>query len=480
MNDPDLATTIGPVKPLWLILGGALATTVASTGPLPASGGDSGSPLVMNHAAHDRLDAELRAIVDDPAEPLASLSVVAVRDGAVVYHRQFGFRRIDGDDPRRSLPADGDTLYRIASISKLITSIGVMRLVEDGLLDLDADVSAYLGFQLRNPHFPEVPITLRMLMSHTSSLRDNGGYYWDYSTGLALRDALVPGGRAFGQGRMWAADAPPGAYFHYANLPWGVIGAAMERVTGERFDRLMRRLVLDPLNLSGGFSPADLPPEQVRNIATLYRKRPAGDDEAGWNPAGRWIAQTDDFGDRPPAPRAGDDYVPGANGTLFGPQGNCRLSADGLGRVMRMLMNGGELDGRRVLSAESVDLMLAEQWRFDGRNGNAGGEFTNADVAAMNAWGLGVQRFLDISRGQGKGDRLVEPGGFAAVGHMGDAYGLTSAMVFDRERKIGLIFLVGGVGFDPTKTPGKYSAMRRYEERILTALYRRAVLNDAE
>ena len=428
----------------------------------------------------DRLDSELSAIVNDPAEPLASLSVLAVRDGRPVYHRQFGFRRIDNAVPSRSLPADAATLYRIASISKLVTSIGVMRLVEDGKLDLDADVSGYLGFETRNPHFPDRPITLRMMMSHTSSLRDNAGYYWDSAGGVTLRDVLVPGGKAHGPGAMWAGNAAPGDFFSYSNLPWGVIGTIMERVTGERFDRLMQRLVLVPMKLTGGFSPADMPVEDLANIATLYRKRPANDDSAAWNPTGPWIAQTDDFSTGFPAPRAGPDYVPGTNGTLFGPQGNCRLSAEGLGKVMLMLMNGGEIDGVRILRSESVDLMLSEQWRDNGRNGNTGGEFSQGNIAAMNAWGLGAQRFRDISFGPGRGDRLVEPGGLFAVGHMGDAYGLTSAMVFDARRRIGLVFLVGGVGFDPAKTPGHYSAMRRYEERILTALYRRAILEQVD
>lgn len=435
----------------------------------------------MTAQALETLDVELAAVVADPAQPLASLSVLAVRDGRVVYHRQFGHRRIDNADPSRSLPADARTLCRIASISKLVTSVGVMRLVEEGKLDLDADVSTYLGFELRNPHFPSVAITLRMLMSHTSSLRDNAGYYWDAGSGLTLRDVLLPGGRGYGEGKMWASNAAPGEYFSYANLPWGVIGTIMERVTGERFDRLMRRLVLDPLQVQGGFSPADLPPEQLANVATLYRKRPANDDNAPWAAAGPWVPQTDDFAAGPPAPRAGRDYVPGTNGTLFGPQGNCRLSAEGLGRVMLMLLNEGEVDGRRVLKPESVRLMLAEQWRHDGRNGNSGGEFSDANLAAMNAWGLGVQRYLDLSPGgPGRGDRLVETGGFPAVGHMGDAYGLTSAMVFDPTTRNGVVFLVGGVGFDPSKTPGQYSAMRRYEERILTALYRRAVLQQAD
>jgi CubicO group peptidase (beta-lactamase class C family) len=427
------------------------------------------------------LDNELATIVNDPARPLASLSVVAVRNGKIVYQRQFGRRWIDEARPELSRPVDAQTLYRIASISKLITTIGVMRLVEEGRLDLDAEVSTYLGFPLRNPHFPADVITLRMLMSHTSSLRDDAGYYFDQKSGLTLADVLVPGGRGYGSGAMWATNAKAGAYFQYANLPWGVIGTVMERVTGERFDHLMRRLVLDPLELAGGFNPAEFTPAQQQNVATLYRKRTADDREI-WNPAGPWIPQTDDFVTAPPVPRVDASYVAGTNGTLVGPQGNCRLTGEGLSHVMLMLSHQGTWNGRHVLKPASVAEMLGEQWRFDGagQNGNSGGEFVEAaadkdQLRAMNSWGLGVQRFTDLSQGAGKGDRLVEPGGFRAVGHLGDAYGLTSAIVFDPETATGLIFLIGGVGADPKQTPGAYSALSRYEERILSALYMHAI-----
>ena len=135
-------------------------------------------------SAMPELDRELSAIAADPAHPLASLSVLAVRHGHVVYHRQFGLRTIDNDHPARSVTADARTLYRIASISKLVTTLGVMRLREAGRLDLDRDVGDYLGWRLRNPHFPDTPITLRMLLSHTSSLRDDTGYYWDAASGV--------------------------------------------------------------------------------------------------------------------------------------------------------------------------------------------------------------------------------------------------------------------------------------------------------
>ncbi|WP_158567965.1 MULTISPECIES: serine hydrolase [unclassified Duganella] len=178
------------------------------------------------------LDQELVAIAADQAMPLASLSVLAVRGGKVQYQYQTGQRRIGP----AAAPANADTMYRIASISKMMTTFGVMRLIEQHQLELDTDVSRYLGYALRNPHFPEQAITLRMLLTHTSSLRDEAGYFW--GADVAIRDRLTSGAAG-----MWAGDHGPGGYFTYTNLNWGVIGTIMEKVSGERFDRLMKRLL---------------------------------------------------------------------------------------------------------------------------------------------------------------------------------------------------------------------------------------------
>ncbi len=431
---------------------------------------------VNETAVPEVLRAELQAITSDTNYPLASLSTLVVRDGRVAYEGQFGRKTIDAAREGNAA-ANRDTMYRIASISKLITTLGVMRLVEEGTLSLDTDVSVYLGWSLRNPHFREVPITLRMLLTHRASITDEAGYYWEDKLNVNLKDVFTPGGSYYGKGDMWSKKARPGYYFQYGNLNWGVIGTVMERASGERFDRLMKRLVFDPLGIRGGFNPAEMSTTDVANIATLYRKRVEIDGKEVWAPGGPWIGQVDDYSTTPPVPRAGPGYVVGTNGTLFGPQGACRLSAADLGRVMLMLMNEGTHEGGRVLRAASVREMLREQWRADtdgsGKNGdvNSGG-----GKQLMNAWGLGNQHFLDIS-GVARGDRLVERGGFTAVGHLGDAWGLRSAFVFDPASKNGMIFLSGGPGFDPATTPGAYSALQRYEERVLSALHRHALQN---
>lgn len=397
----------------------------------------------------ERLSHELAAIAADPVHGMASLSVLAVRGGKVSYQEQFGMRSMEAQ-----LPAGPDTMYRIASISKLVTTLGVMRLVEQGKLDLDADVSNYLGFALRNPAHPQAPLSLRMLLSHTSSLRDEGGYSW--GAGTTLREAMAD------SAGKWDARAP-GSHFAYSNLNFGIVGTVMEAASGERFDRLMHKLVLEPLRLRGGYNVAEMPREQWRQLATLYRKRaPEG---GPWNPQGPWFAQVDDFSRQAPAAAAGiSAYVPGANGTLFSPTGGLRICAADLGKIMQMMMNDGRHDGAQFLKPSSLASMMSRQWRYNPARPNG-----DTHHGLFSEWGLGVQHFEARA---GRGASLVEGGGFRASGHLGEAYGLLSVFAFDRVRRDGMIVLIGGTASDPAATPGKYSALSRQEELVLTALHR--------
>ncbi len=450
------------------------ARALLGLGAFAVGGGAHGGPATPADPVA-LLDAELGAIAGDPARPLASVAVLAIRGGQVVYERQFGRRFIGaGGTPDR--PADAATLYRVASISKLVTTLGVMRLVEQGRLALDTDIGDYLGWRLRNPHFPDTPITLRMLLTHRSSLRDDAGYN-TLGTDLALEDFLVPGGAYYRRGAMWSDKTAPGTHFSYANLPWGVIATVMEKAAGEPFDRLMARQVLEPLGLAGGYDPARIPRERQGDIATLYRKATPGDIQV-WDPKGPWVPQADDYSRVAPVPRIPPGYIPGTNGTLAGPQGALRASAGDLGRVMRMLMGRGELDGKRVLEAATVEAVLQRQWESDGgRNGDTS---YGRGRSVFNAWALGNQVFTDRGGGPGQGDRLVEGGGVTAHGHRGDAYGLSSLFAFDPHTRNGIVILVSGTGFDPDSDRGAYSAAPRFEERIVTALWRRAILQRAD
>jgi CubicO group peptidase (beta-lactamase class C family) len=316
-----------------------------------------------------------------------------------------------------------------------------------------------------------------MLLTHTSSLRDEGGF--KFAPGVDLKDVLLPGGRQYGKGAMWDAGHAPGAWFEYVNFNWGLLATVMEAATGERFDRLMRRLVFDPTGLKAGFYLDEFAPASIGDVATLYRKREKDGSET-WDPQGPWIAQADDVDhEAPAAPPGLAGYKPGTNGTVFGPQGSLRISTSDLAHIMLMLMHDGRDGGRQILAPQTVAAMLGRQWTLHpaGANGSANGD-GGSYRGLYHAWGLGNQHFTDTSivgDGRASGDRLVEGGGFTGVGPLGWSWGLNALFVFDPLTKNGMIYVSTGVGADPDKQPGKFSSEARFQERITDALYRGAI-----
>jgi CubicO group peptidase (beta-lactamase class C family) len=334
-------------------------------------------------------------------------------------------RRLTIDDP-----------VRIASITKLHVALGVMRLVEQGKLDLDRDVSEWLGWRLRNPAFPERPLTLRLLLSHRSSLRD--GVDYALPLGTTLKDALTAPA-------AFDADHPTGAFFRYSNLNFPVIAAVMESAAGERFDLLMDRLVLKPLGLEACFNWTTCAEAAIGRAVVLYGPDGAvlRDDLKGARPACPVVPAADgncDLG----------SYRLGANGALFSPQGGLRISVRDLTRVGRLLLARGRLpDGRRFLSEASMDALSAIVWRFDGANGDSEGNF-------YCGYGLATQILGQCPPGDDPfGD------GRALTGHAGDAYGVRSGLWVDRASGAGIAYFATGLGDDP---PHGRSAYRAIEE----------------
>ena len=424
----------------------------------PAWAGSDATVINNNPVLTERL----QAIVDDPVYKLPGLVVITVQNDEVTYTGNLGYRYIDNANPANNLPVDEFSLFRIASISKLVTAIGIMQQVEQGNIDLDADVSTYLGFTFRNPNFPTVPITVRMLMSHTASVRDSGGYTIPLGAGV-LSDFFLPTGTYYNNGSHWAtsssvSDRSPGNYFTYANLNYGVLGTVLEYVTGELFDTYMRENVLQPLGIDGGWVPGLFTQWEVDNVGVLYRR-----SGTVWSP------QVDNYGGViPPLPAGFDTYMPGTNATWQSPLGNLRISTWDLAKIMRMFMNGGELGGVRILEPGSVDLMYAPYWTYDEALNNG-----NNYSGLMRSYGLGPQ--IMTSTGEpGYSDRILADWDIFMAGHLGEAYGLWSGMMLDRETGDGFIYYVTG-RWGPVAY-GEYSAFYRTEERVMTALFEEQLL----
>lgn len=394
-----------------------------------------------------------------PGSPGIALAVVDRQSTRLAEARGTAVFSADGVSQGQALTVD--STVRIASISKLVVTIGVMRLVEAGVLDLDRDVSAYLGWPLRNPAYPDQPISLRRLLSHTSSLIDGPGY--SFPLGASLRGSLLPD--------HWDAEHAPGSGFAYTNLNFGVVATIMEAATRERFDRLMQRLVLLPLKLDACFNWSGCSPSAIKRAAALYRK---GADEAHWAPDGPWVAQVDDLHGAPPPclVRRTDDaaacdldsYQPGTNGTLFSPQGGLRISVLGLAKIARLLLNEGEADGARLLKPETVRTMLMPIWRLDA-NSPAGDPVDGL----IRCYGLSVQCLVGQS-GVGKTDQPLAGRNVRWFGHLGEAYGLYGGLWIDPAAGRGYVFLVTSTPDDPAKSPGQHSAFNAHEEEILARL----------
>ena len=336
-----------------------------------------------------------------------------------------------------------DDPVRIASISKLVVGLGVMRMVETGQLDLDRDVSDYLGWPLRNPAFPDRPITLRLLMSHRSSVTD--GVDYAVPLGTELR-AVVANPAAFD------SSHPPGAFFHYSNLNFPIIASVMERVSGERFDRLMARLVLRPLGLDACYNWTTCSDAALGRAAVIYdgAGQPIRDNLGGQRPACPVLAP-----DGAPCDLAA--YQAGDNGALFSPQGGLRISARDLATVGRLLLEGGMHGGDRFLSTESMRQLTTSVWHFDGTNGETESGF-------YCAYSLAVQS-LPV-RAPGCNDDLFGHGR-EMIGHAGDAYGVRSGIWVDPRTATGIAFFATGNGDTPPRGRSAFTAIEEWLARKL-------------
>jgi len=253
-------------------------------------------------------------------------------DGREVWSKGYGRR-----DYLRTQPFTPTTPMLIASISKTFTGVAMMRLVAEGKLDLDADVNRYLPFRVRNPRFPDIPITLRMIATHTSSIADQwriyrASYHWGGDSPVSLSEFITS--YFAPDGYNYSADnyttVPPGRAREYSNIGAGLVGFIIERVTGERLDAYTQRHILTPLGMrSTGWFLRDLP---TAELSTQFV------EQEGW---------------AIPVPRYGLTTYP---------DGGVRSTVSDLSRFFQALLNHGEHAGVRILPAAQADEMTRFQF----------------------------------------------------------------------------------------------------------------------
>jgi len=205
--------------------------------------------------------AELEAFLDDllgkqmEEYHIAGAAVSVVKDGKLFFAKGYGYA-----DLERGVPVDPEqTIFRIGSVGKLFTWTAVMQLVEQGKLDLDADVNTYLDFRIPDT-YPQ-PITLKHLMTHTSGLEDRwyGSVVSDAKDVVPVREFLIS--------HMTARVRPPG-YAGYSNYNAILAGYIVARMSGQPYDEYIQEHILDPLGMVHSTARSPIPPD-LRPLASV-------------------------------------------------------------------------------------------------------------------------------------------------------------------------------------------------------------------
>jgi CubicO group peptidase (beta-lactamase class C family) len=355
------------------------------------------------------LEGRIRQLLDK--HRIVGLAASVIREGRKIWSGGYGFANI-----ARRIPVTEHTVFRIASVSKTVVATAVMQLVEKGLCGIDQDVGELLGFPVLNPNHPNIPVTLKQIMTHTSGLQDEYVRFVVDSRSenppkIRLADLLLPDGPYYTD-RLWG-DGKPGDpdRFEYSNLGAVILATVVEKLSNERFDEYCRRHMFEPLQMNdSSFHIGHF--EDLDSVAVLYEYVEAD---------GSFTVGTDDFGGRKPDAIDYSGYVPGTNGALFSPQGGLRTTVHDLTRFLEAHVNAGEWNGVRILKQETADLMHSAHWEGHRRDGF----FRNC--------GLQFQITDDLIPGQ----RLI--------GHAGDAYGLLSDMYFHKQERWGFILIMNGL-----------------------------------
>jgi len=282
---------------------------------------------------------------------LVGLEACAIEDGSPVWTNGCGFA-----DVEHRIPMTADTIINLASVSKTVTACAVMQLYEQRLLGLDEDVSGYVPFAVRNPLHASIPITVRQLLAHTSSLADGPAYAQSYTCGdstFGLRDWLseyvLPQGRYYSPQNFHSW--PPGQRFQYSNLGFGLLGYAVEAVSGVPFRTYCRNKIFRPLGMR--YSSFGAVKDPAQRAAIPYTIAPQG------KPLDRVVQN----GTAVPVKWNGASYLPSCLYTFPNyPDGLVRTSAREFSRFVSAIVCEGEFEGHRVVQPATLGEMFREQF----------------------------------------------------------------------------------------------------------------------
>jgi|GEM_PF-2285515 len=366
---------------------------------------------------------------------IAGMQAAVIKEDSIVWKGALGWF-----DIQKEIPLQNDHMIRIASISKSFVGLSAMTLVQEGKLNLDEDINTYLDLPvtIRNPHHPEVPITPRHLMNHTSSI--SNGQYLEYVVAsrnqnpvtITLADYFGENGE-FNKPENWA-ETMPGEKFSYSNMGTVVLGAVIEKLSGMEFNLYVQESVLKPLGMrNSSFNSVDLDPDRT---ALMYRRK-----EENEQVSFTWT----------PVPVSGNfqGYVPGSNGGLSSPQGGLISTALDLSKFVIAMTNRGKSGDAQLFSRDIIELMHRKSV-----------DITSEEESPKELYkkkGLCIHITEDIIPG------------YTFYGHAGSAYGIIGHMYYtlDLPENFGFVMLFNGCNITKRQDHPFYSI----EEDLVRLFY---------
>ncbi|HEX5787123.1 MAG TPA: serine hydrolase domain-containing protein [Woeseiaceae bacterium] len=294
------------------------------------------------------MDGVVRPLMKDNNSPSGTVAIA--EGGELIFVKGYGYQDIEA-----GVPVDAaETLFRPGSVSKLFTWVAVMQQVEAGKLDLDADVNTYLeNFQIRDTF--EEPITLRHVLTHTTGFEDGALGY------LIIDDPerIMPLAEAMERYQP-ARVNPPGAQTAYSNYATALAGLIVANVSGLSFNEYLEQNIFEPLGMENSTFAEPLPESLADQMAKSYS------------------VEMGAFVDQP------FEII-----SNFGPAGAMSATATDMVRFGQAILNGGELDGNRILGEETVETMLTRAYTHDDRLMGMALGFYEQDINGFRVVGHG-------------------------------------------------------------------------------------------
>ena len=184
---------------------------------------------------------------------IPGLSISIAKGVNIVWENHFGYKNINENNL-----VDENTMFILSSASKAVTAALLMQLFEQNLFSLDDTINEYLPFNVNHPDFPEVPITFKMLLSHTSGIKDNWDYmpFYDGDSPLELsyylNQYLTPGGEFYNNDLNFT-DYTPGTSFSYSNVGAALVGFLVEEISGQLFNEYSNENIFEPFGMDNAY-----------------------------------------------------------------------------------------------------------------------------------------------------------------------------------------------------------------------------------